>query len=319
MIKLDKLNRIPPMPYPQDLLEKAFRRAKKKQQENAKLDSFKSCLIKDLNNIVKSFPSIDGLPLFYKELIEYTVGIVKLKKSLATVEWASKQISKIAKNEKHARALFGRASSIVKKLSKDLEFLDNARREIDSFPVIKDMFTACITGFPNVGKTTLLSLITKSMPEIKPYPFTTKRINIGYLENNNIEIQFLDTPGTLNRINKMNNIELQSFLAMRDLADIIIFVIDSTMEVKKQIRLLVRIESFKKPIVVFVSKTNLLCGDERVSVLDKIKNSLEELKKYGNEQSESDASSSIITDENELKVKLLKFASSYYKSLLLND
>ena len=321
MVTFERISRILPVPDSQDLLEKAFRRAKKKEKEAAKIDSFAHSITYDLNDIVRAFPSIDRLPVFYRDLVEYNIGSVELKKALANLDWASKKISQIMKKEKNARAVFGRVSSIVKKLSTHLRFLDNARRQFDKFPVIKDMFTVCITGFPNVGKTTLLSLITKSLPEIKPYPFTTKRINIGYLTDRSVEVQFLDTPGTLNRLNKMNNIELQSFLAMRDLADVIILVVDPTSDVKKQIRLFVRITSFKKPVVIFMSKTNLLSDSEKQEVLNRIRNSLRELnKRYEDKElkikGQDETGENIITDKELLKKSLFELASSYYHNLL---
>ena len=42
------------------------------------------------------------------------------------------------------------------------------------YPTIKtSLFTVAICGFPNVGKTTLLSKMTPSEPEISNYSFTT--------------------------------------------------------------------------------------------------------------------------------------------------
>ena len=317
MVTFERIRRIPPLPAPQDILEKAFKRARKKEKDSAKIDSFSHSITHDLNEIVRAFPSIDRLPKFYQDLIEYTIGTDDLKKALANVGWVSKKISQIAKKEKSARAVFGRASSLVKKLNLPLNFLNNARREMYDFPVIKDMFSVCITGFPNVGKTTLLSLITKSIPEIKPYPFTTKRINLGYLTDGIIEIQFLDTPGTLNRLNKMNKVELQSFLAMRNVADLIVVVIDPTLDIKKQIRLLVRLESFKKPIIIFVSKMNLFT-DNKKDILIKVEDALNELGKTPNSRS-AELIKGIIDDKDLLKKKLIEFASSYYHKLLTEN
>ena len=302
-----RIKRIMPIMTSQDYLEKAFRRAKKKSNDREKIDSFKDTIVNELDFIVKNFPSIDKLPDFYKELIEYTIITSELKKSLAALTWASNKIKQLHKQIKDKRAFFGRVSSIMKQISKHLDFLEQARKKFDEFPIIKDMFTVCITGFPNVGKTTLLATITKSIPEIKPYPFTTKRINIGYLTTGTIEVQFLDTPGTLNRINKMNRIELQSFLAMKHVPLLIILVIDPTMDLKKQIKLLLRIEPFKKPILIFISKSDL------VDDIDTIKNKvIDEIKSIKGLNRNYD----IIIDKDELKEKVLKMAKEYYNKLM---
>ncbi|MGB9749000.1 MAG: GTPase [Candidatus Woesearchaeota archaeon] len=260
---------------PQDMLERAFRKLRKFKQrklgkkkerhgkskmmldEKQEILVFKDSIISDLDSIVKSFPTIGNLNDFYKELIEYKFGIVKLKKSLAALSWASKKIDEISKKQIEKRSFFGRTASLLKRISKDLEFLEFVRKEFKEFLRIKDVFTVVITGFPNVGKTTLLYKLSGSKPEIKNYAFTTKQLNIGYLRINGFEVQLIDTPGTLNRVEKMNVYEKQSFLAIKHLANLVVFVIAYDYDVKKQIKLLNRILSFKKPVLVFLNKIEI--------------------------------------------------------------
>ncbi len=144
-------------------------------------------------------------------------------------------------------------------LKKDLEFLEFARKTLKEFPVVKNIFSVCITGFPNVGKTTLLAKLTLSKAEIAPYPFTTKRLNIGYFD----KIQVIDTPGTLNRFNKMNWIEQQAFLAMKYIADLIIYIFDLTepYPLNEQLKLLEKIKKLNKPIIIYLSKSDIIEKD----------------------------------------------------------
>jgi nucleolar GTP-binding protein len=262
----------------QDILERAFRKLRKFRQrktmkkgvKKGKLDRekinaeekqeiliFKDYIVSDLDGIVKSFPTIDNLNDFYKELIEEKLGIVRIKKSLAALSWAYKKISELSKKYNDKSGFFGRTASLLKRINKDLEFLEFVRKEFKEFPRIKNAFTIVITGFPNVGKTTLLYKLSGSKPEIKNYAFTTKQLNLGYLSIRGIQVQLIDTPGTLNRIEKMNVYEKQSFLAIKHLANLIVFVIANDYNVKKQIKLLNRILSFKKQVFVFLNKLEI--------------------------------------------------------------
>ena len=79
---------------------------------------------------------------------------------------------------------------------------------------------------------------------------------IGYIEN----IQLLDTPGTLNRFNKMNDIEQQAYLVMKLVAEKIIYIFDLTepYPLKDQIKLYERIKELGKPVIIYLSKTDIL-------------------------------------------------------------
>ncbi len=55
-----------------------------------------------------------------------------------------------------------------------------------------------IIGFPNAGKSTLLSAISSARPRIAPYPFTTLTPNLGVLELRNMQrIVVADIPGLI--------------------------------------------------------------------------------------------------------------------------
>jgi nucleolar GTP-binding protein len=156
---------------------------------------------------------------------------------------------------------FGRASSVVKQIKNEFLFLENARKTMRGFPTIKEkFFTVAIAGFPNVGKTTLLHKLTGSKPDIASYAFTTRGINVSYFGSGDNIIQVLDTPGTLNRLDKMNYIEKQAYLAIKYCAEVIVYVFDPTepYSLSDQEKLFDRLNETGKDIIIYISKTDLI-------------------------------------------------------------
>ncbi|MBN2459807.1 50S ribosome-binding GTPase [Candidatus Woesearchaeota archaeon] len=255
-------------------------------------------LASKLGEIVKNYPILGEFPEFYHELLKVTVDYDKLKKSLSNVKWAANKIKELTREHKQRmartnefpqldtvkKAYLGRVSSVIAQISLNLEYLEFARRTMKNFPVLKTgVFTVCIAGFPNVGKTTLLSKLTTSTPEINEYAFTTKQLNLGYADIKENKVQFIDTPGTLARPEKMNNIEKQAYLAIKYQAELIIYIFDLTepYPLEDQKKLLGKIKSFDKPIIIYISKTDLLGQNEFTTFANEYKaiTSIEELKR----------------------------------------
>ncbi|MFH1134123.1 MAG: GTPase [Nanoarchaeota archaeon] len=267
------------------LLEVAFSRARrmvnkahprdtkidaKKRKEVEKITTINEILVAKLAIIISSFPSFDDLSPYYRDLCYATLDVGELKHSLGAVQWAQQQVTKFSsmycsmlkqtqearKVGELSRAYYGRIASVIKRISSELLELENARRTLKTFPTIKEGFTVCIVGFPNVGKSTLLKRLTGSKVEVEAYAFTTKTINIGYAEG----VQLIDTPGSLNRPAKMNLVEKEADLAMKHLANAFISVIDltETYSLEEQLTLHRKVLAYKKPTVVYLSKTDLL-------------------------------------------------------------
>ena len=254
---------------------KETRLNKSKSIELRRVSAVKDSLNKALMKILLSYPSIDDLPEFYQQLIRTTLEYESLKKGLGSVNWATKKIKdfydiyslKIKRSRElkdinmHRKEYIGRIKSVVTQIRKQLAYLEEARRVMKKYPSIKTkLFTVAIAGFPNVGKTTLLSKLTPSRPEINSYAFTTKGIMIGYMETPYQKLQLLDTPGTLNRFNRMNPIEQQAYLAIRYCANAIVYVFDltETYPMKEQKQLYRNLLEHDKPIVCYLSKTDIV-------------------------------------------------------------
>jgi ribosome-interacting GTPase 1 len=51
-----------------------------------------------------------------------------------------------------------------------------------------------IVGAPNVGKSRLLTRLSRATPEVAPYPFTTREPHAGMMDWEDVKVQLIDTP-----------------------------------------------------------------------------------------------------------------------------
>ena len=218
---------LPTIPTPDELLDKGFRRGKKaadlrrgekmpKHLKGKRIEETRvitACqVIKDrLKMILDRTPEIEELPEFYQDYIDITVGVDDFKQALGALNWAYGIITQLEKeygakirksSSERATGLrkqaYGRISSVVHKIEKDLDFLDFAKQSLRNMPTVDfDAISIVIAGFPNVGKSTLLTHITDAEPQVANYPFTTKGIQIGHFEKKWQHYQIIDTPGLL--------------------------------------------------------------------------------------------------------------------------
>ena len=247
---------IPTVLTADEILDKAFKKASKveisgrtrtetvRETNIAKIKSASDVIVSTMGKYVKAFPSIERESLFYYELIDLAVGTDKLKHSLGAMDWCRGNVAKVAKSatrtmastkliseiDSARRGAYGRMSSLVKQVSKELDVLSDARNAMRKFPVINpEQPTIGVAGAPNVGKSQLVARISTAKPRVAVYPFTTQEISVGIFEKKYIKYQVIDTPGLLDReLDDRNPIELRATVALRHLADIILFMFDPT-------------------------------------------------------------------------------------------
>ena len=248
------LQEIPTIATAEELIDRALRRASKVEESvrNAdyrarltavrKIHSVADNIANPLHTYVKAFPSFDNIHPFDRSIIDLTVGVDKLRKSLGASDWARKEVLMIGnKYVPKARArksaeetmrimseAYTKMTNIVRQIEKNLNFLISARSIFRNIPnVNNEKPLAVFAGAPNVGKSSLIGAISTGKPEVKSYPFTTKGVSLGHIKAKYDIIQVMDTPGLLDRPNSdRNDMEKQGIAALDYLEPIIVFLTD---------------------------------------------------------------------------------------------
>jgi nucleolar GTP-binding protein len=228
--------------------------------------------------IMQSFPELNELAPFYRDIVDIMWGVDRIKKSLGSVGWAARwarnhgpglayQARKSEDPTIIRKRAVARLSSVVHQVDDDLRFLNEVRNVLRKLPHVEDEFTVVVVGYPNVGKSSFIRLVSSATPEVASYPFTTKGIIVGHRFAGPDRMQFIDTPGLLDRPPEdRNQIERQAMTAMINLADVILCLLDASEHcgypIEEQVRLLHEIEGMVSvPVVVAVNKSDLVYFD----------------------------------------------------------
>ncbi len=284
-----------PVPTADEILDKAFSRSRKsamavkaqyknielKVKELKKIETSTDVITSALEKITSGCPYVLRSSPFYQELISATIDVEMFRKSAAAVKWAKGAVDDMYRTYKvkakgtRTRNLpklrneyYGRVSSILKQIKRNLAYLETSRRVLKDMPLVKEMHTVVIAGLPNSGKSSLLSAITGARPDIQPYPFTTKKVLVGYIGDT---VQLIDTPGMLDRKpSERNDIERHAVMALKHLANEIIYVFDVSVtayDIDKQASLLKQIRNeFSQPLIVVANKSDEAEKDKMDSV-----------------------------------------------------
>ena len=158
------------------------------------VSTVKKTIVQYFEVVIKSYPEFSNLSEFYQELFDREYSIADLRKSLAALHWVIRKLESFSGAYKNKifrinvvkdvhqvrKDYLGRVNSFLKQINQNMLYLEDFRNHLRKVPNIKDEWTACLFGFPNIGKSTLLAKLTGAKPVIAPYTFTTKTINIGY-------------------------------------------------------------------------------------------------------------------------------------------
>ncbi|MEO2243486.1 MAG: hypothetical protein ABGX49_07480, partial [Candidatus Poseidoniia archaeon] len=173
--------RIPTVLYPQEVLDKAFRRASKqsalvedpdkyhrvRKQMNRMVQTSSDVITQTLLDWVDRWPSLNAQSDFDQALVDAAVGADAFRQNLGAIQWAADRVRKIAAESQskmlrmrviegfhsERRHAYGRFSSVVDQISENILWLGEARDILRQLPCI-DASEPCIVvaGAPNVGK-----------------------------------------------------------------------------------------------------------------------------------------------------------------------
>jgi hypothetical protein len=138
----------------------------------------------------------------------------------------------------------------IAKLNKEMQKRRGAR--VFTYHIKKEgVAQALLLGLPNSGKSTLLSLLTNSTPEIASYPFTTTTPVIGMLQFENIQIQLVELPALTHEFTK------RWLSGLIWTTDLLMFIVDLS-DLSKIELIIEKIETFSnKRIIVVGNKIDI--------------------------------------------------------------
>ncbi|WVZ01436.1 hypothetical protein V8G54_027505 [Vigna mungo] len=193
--------------------------AKREKNKGAKqLDALMKEIAVPLRTYVERFPNKTYLHPYERSLIELTLGDGYYEMVLQKVDGLRKRVVSVGKE--HA--------SLCAKSSSKREAEERLSETLRAMPVINlEMPTLCLVGAPNVGKSSLVHVLSTGKPEICNYPFTTRGILMGHIIFNIKRFQVTDTPGLLRRHEEdRNNLEKLTLAVLSHLPTAVLYVHD---------------------------------------------------------------------------------------------
>ncbi|KAI9636625.1 putative cytoplasm protein [Dioszegia hungarica] len=179
---------------------------------------------------------------------------------LDKIEAIKDEMSKTQKN-KATEYHLGQLKAKLAKYRAQLLEPDKKGPKGEGFEVLKSGDArVCLIGFPSVGKSTLLSKVTKTESVVGAYEFTTLTAIPGVLEYEGARIQLLDLPGIVQDAAKGRGRGRQ-VVSVAKTADVIILMIDATKSAEQKKMLEIELDAVgirlnaRPPDVVFKQKT----------------------------------------------------------------
>lgn len=126
-----------------------------------------------------------------------------------------------------------------------------------------------IVGFPNAGKSTLISVISSAKPKIADYPFTTLIPNLGIVKvGEGMSYAVADIPGLIEGASDGKGLGIQ-FLRHIDRTSVLLFMLDATDEdIKTEYKVLCN--ELKKYNPEMEDRTRIICIS-KIDTVDEVR------------------------------------------------
>jgi GTP-binding protein len=139
-----------------------------------------------------------------------------------------------------------------------------------------------LVGFPNAGKSTLLSVITAAKPKIGAYPFTTLVPNLGFVKyREHQSFVIADIPGIIEKAHEGKGLGHRFLRHIERNATLLFMIPCDTDDIKKEYDILLNEltlynpELLDKPRVLAITKSDLIDDELKAMIEETIPEGLE--------------------------------------------
>ncbi|OAY63987.1 Nucleolar GTP-binding protein 1 [Ananas comosus] len=195
-----------------------------------------------LRTYMETFPNKRYLHPYERSLIELTFGEGNYEQVLGRVDALRKKLISVGKQHASLCAQSSSKREAEERLNEGRKRLEETfnigksavddlltvAKTLRAMPVVDPRTpTLCLVGAPNVGKSSLVRILSSGKPEVCNYPFTTRGVLMGHIILNYERFQVTDTPGLLRRHeDDRNNIERLTLAVLSHLPTAVLFVHD---------------------------------------------------------------------------------------------
>lgn len=207
-----------------------------------RLDAMTAGLCTPLKTYVKGFPAPERFHPFERALLELTLSDKKYRATVEAVDVMRKGLLGIGKGyaaqvtkapgvkeaEEVREKGLDELEAYYRKNARCVDDLKSIAKMLRSLPTAElETPTVALVGAPNVGKSSLVRVLSSGTPEVCNYPFTTKGIKMGHFFIEDERHIVTDTPGLINRAaEERNKIELLTIATLEHLPTCVVFVTD---------------------------------------------------------------------------------------------
>ncbi|MDG1333067.1 MAG: GTPase ObgE [Crocinitomicaceae bacterium] len=139
-----------------------------------------------------------------------------------------------------------------------------------------------LVGFPNAGKSTLLSVVSEAKPEIADYPFTTIRPNLGIVGYRDYRsFVMADIPGIIEGASKGKGLGLRFLRHIERNSCLLFMVAADSDDIKKEYEVLLgELEAYNpelmhKERILAISKSDMLDDELKAEIAEELPTSVQ--------------------------------------------